>query len=93
MFCSSNSNALMKSIRTVLPAVQPHWYILLLFPNFINSKVIYHNPYCRVGDGFLVRPVFADFAFTKEVSPFLMFDYGNPRKLEPDPKGRRKGES
>ena len=38
MFCSANSNALMKSIRTVLPAVQPHW----------------------VGDGFLVRPVFAD---------------------------------
>ena len=38
MFCSANSNALMKSIRTVLPAVNPHW----------------------VGDGFLVRPVFAD---------------------------------
>ena len=44
-----------------------------------------------VGDGFLVRPVFGDVAFSKNISPFLMFDYGEPRKLSPDPKGKRKG--
>jgi quercetin 2,3-dioxygenase len=32
-----------------------------------------------VGDGFHVFPVFAHRAFTKEVSPFLMFDYGAPK--------------
>lgn len=34
-----------------------------------------------VGDGFNVYPVFADKAFTNEVSPFLMFDYGAPREF------------
>mmetsp|Transcript_5478 Transcript_5478/g.4932 ORF Transcript_5478/g.4932 Transcript_5478/m.4932 type:complete len:305 (-) Transcript_5478:79-993(-) len=38
-----------------------------------------------VGDGFLVRPVFADKAFTNDISPFLMFDYGAPRKVEANP--------
>eukprot|EP00039_Didymoeca_costata_P006352 m.89459 g.89459 ORF g.89459 m.89459 type:complete len:316 (+) comp13222_c0_seq1:137-1084(+) len=32
-----------------------------------------------VGDGFHVFPVFADKAFTKELSPFLMFDYASPK--------------
>jgi quercetin 2,3-dioxygenase len=32
-----------------------------------------------VGDGFHVYPVFHNLAFTKEVSPFLMFDYGAPK--------------
>ena len=36
-----------------------------------------------VGDGFHVYPVFGSKAFTKHVSPFLMFDYGAPRKSEP----------
>jgi len=31
-----------------------------------------------VGDGFHVKPVFANMAFTKMVSPFLMFDYAPP---------------
>lgn len=31
-----------------------------------------------VGDGFNVIPVFADKAFTKALSPFLMFDYAEP---------------
>ena len=44
-----------------------------------------------VGDGFLVKPVFANAAFTKEISPFLMFDYAAPRKLEADQKCKRKG--
>ncbi|MGV8933303.1 MAG: pirin family protein [Gallionellaceae bacterium] len=35
-----------------------------------------------VGDGFNVRPVFANLAFTEEISPFLMFDYAAPKKFE-----------
>ena len=31
-----------------------------------------------VGNGFHVYPVFADKAFSEELSPFLMFDYGKP---------------
>ena len=43
-----------------------------------------------VGDGFNVFPVFADKAFTAEVSPFLMFDYGAP-KLFPPNRNKLKG--
>jgi redox-sensitive bicupin YhaK (pirin superfamily) len=32
-----------------------------------------------VGDGFNVFPVFANLAFTEQVSPFLMFDYAAPK--------------
>ena len=35
-----------------------------------------------VGDGFNVRPVFANLAFTPDISPFLMFDYAAPRDFE-----------
>jgi hypothetical protein len=35
-----------------------------------------------VGDGFNVRPVFAQFAFTQDISPLLMFDYAAPREFE-----------
>lgn len=38
-----------------------------------------------VGDGFNVFPVFADLAFTDELSPFLMFDYAAPQKFAPSP--------
>jgi redox-sensitive bicupin YhaK (pirin superfamily) len=31
-----------------------------------------------VGDGFKVRPIFANLAFTQAISPFLMFDYAAP---------------
>lgn len=34
-----------------------------------------------VGDGFNVRPIFANFAFTQAISPFLMFDYAAPREF------------
>jgi len=34
-----------------------------------------------VGDGFLVHPVFADSAFTEDVSPLLMFDYAEPKQF------------
>ncbi len=36
-----------------------------------------------VGDGFKVFPVFSDLAFTEELSPLLMFDYGAPNKFPP----------
>lgn len=39
-----------------------------------------------VGDGFHVYPVFANKAFSKELSPFLMFDYAAPRKFPPTKK-------
>jgi len=39
-----------------------------------------------VGDGFYVYPVFNDLAFTKHVSPFLMFDYGAPKEFQPTSK-------
>lgn len=35
-----------------------------------------------VGDGFNVRPVFAQMAFTPEISPYLMFDYAAPRHFD-----------
>ena len=38
-----------------------------------------------VGDGFRVYPVFDHLAFTNDVSPFLMFDYGEPRHFPPRP--------
>jgi redox-sensitive bicupin YhaK (pirin superfamily) len=38
-----------------------------------------------VGDGFHVFPVFADLAFTDELSPFLMFDYAAPKTFSPSP--------
>ncbi|GMH94471.1 hypothetical protein TrVE_jg3249 [Triparma verrucosa] len=43
-----------------------------------------------VGDGFNVFPVFANKAFTQELSPFLMFDYASPKKF-PINTGRPKG--
>lgn len=35
-----------------------------------------------VGDGFHVYPVFANKAFTNDLSPFLMFDYAAPREFK-----------
>merc|ERR1712070_202231 len=43
-----------------------------------------------VGDGFHVVPVFSDLAFTKQLSPFLMFDYGAPKEFKPN-KGAPRG--
>jgi len=39
-----------------------------------------------VGNGFHVYPVFADLAFTKELSPLLMFDYAAPKQFPPSNK-------
>lgn len=41
-----------------------------------------------VGDGFAVTPLFGELAFTNALSPFLMLDYGAPKKFEPT-KSRR----
>jgi hypothetical protein len=45
-----------------------------------------------VGDGFHVYPVFSDLAFTKHVSPFLMFDYAAPKHFTPTSKRRGVGQ-
>ena len=39
-----------------------------------------------VGDGFLVHPLFADHAFTNDISPFLMLDYAAPLEFKPSAK-------
>lgn len=44
-----------------------------------------------VGDGFLVRPLFAEAAFTEALSPFLMFDWAAERRFEPSPTPRGVG--
>lgn len=36
-----------------------------------------------VGDGFNVFPVFNELAFTNDISPFLMLDYGAPKEFKP----------
>lgn len=36
-----------------------------------------------VGDGFRVFPLFADYAFREEISPFLMLDYAAPHVFAP----------
>ncbi len=46
-------------------------------------QVVQAPPPHWVGDGFLVRPLFAGLAFTNEVSPFLMLDYAAPTMFEP----------
>lgn len=38
-----------------------------------------------VGDGFNVHPVFNHLAFTEQLSPFLMLDYGAPKNFPPNP--------
>ena len=44
-----------------------------------------------VGDGFHVYPVFANKAFTSELSPFLMFDYAAPKEFPSSTKRRGVG--
>lgn len=45
-----------------------------------------------VGNGFHVYPVFHDKAFTAEVSPWLMFDYGAPKEFGPTTSRRGVGQ-
>lgn len=44
-----------------------------------------------VGDGFLVRPLFAEAAFTPKISPFLMLDWAAERHFGPSPVPRGVG--
>ena len=44
-----------------------------------------------VGDGFPVRPIFGELAFSQDISPFLMFDYGGPLEFTPTEKKRGVG--
>lgn len=44
-----------------------------------------------VGNGFHVYPVFANKAFTSELSPFLMFDYAAPKEFPPSKSRDRRG--
>ena len=45
-----------------------------------------------VGNGFNVYPVFAHLAFTKVLSPWLMFDYASPKQFEPTKQRRGVGQ-
>lgn len=44
-----------------------------------------------VGDGFPVRPLFGALAFSEQLSPFLMFDYGGPMIFDVTEKKRGVG--
>lgn len=44
-----------------------------------------------VGDGFLVRPIFAEAAFTEAASPFLMLDWAAEREVPPSSRPRGVG--
>ena len=45
------------------------------------KRVMERPPRHWVGNGFHVYPVFANLAFTEELSPMLMFDYAAPKKF------------
>lgn len=86
----------MKQVRRVLPRVSPHW--VSKFPHIKSpstlplSYIVPFLSFFQVGDGFFVYPIFAELAFTNEISPFLMFDYGQPKTFEPTTKQRGVGE-
>ena len=48
-------------------------------PNCPLQKILPKTYPHWVGDGFHVYPVFSGLAFTNELSPFLMLDYGAPK--------------
>ncbi len=50
------------------------------------SKIIPTSGKHWVGDGFNVRPLFDNYAFTEALSPFLMFDYAEPKMFPPTKK-------
>jgi len=58
------------NIDVALPAKEVHDVMLKPRPHW-------------VGDGFHVLPVFANKAFTRAMSPFLMFDYAAPKQFNP----------
>lgn len=52
------------------------------------KQILPATPRHWVGDGFNVHPVFQNKAFTKEMSPFLMFDYAPPKNFTPIKSGQ-----
>ena len=50
---------------------------------YTNERVTRGRPWRWVGNGFHVYPVFHNKAFTKELSPWLMFDYAAPKEFNP----------
>jgi quercetin 2,3-dioxygenase len=54
-------------------------------PTVLRSvqRVLPRPPTHWVGDGFQVYPVFSNLAFTNDISPLLMFDYGAPTAFPP----------
>lgn len=65
-------------------------------PNMTKYKVIREilgaPPRHWVGNGFHVFPVFHNRAFTKELSPWLMFDYAAPKEFQPGHERRGVGQ-
>lgn len=55
------------------------------------KQILPATPKHWVGDGFNVHPVFGNKAFTEELSPFLMFDYGTPKNFKPNNNGNPRG--
>ncbi|KAK3267818.1 hypothetical protein CYMTET_23648 [Cymbomonas tetramitiformis] len=56
------------------------------------KEILRRPPQHWVGNGFHVYPVFANKAFTNELSPFLMFDYAKPKHFEPTSQRRGVGQ-
>jgi quercetin 2,3-dioxygenase len=56
-------------------------------PTLLRSvqRTLPRPPRHWVGDGFQVYPVFSNLAFTNDISPLLMFDYGAPTEFPPNP--------
>ena len=50
------------------------------------------SPSHWVGDGFYVKPIFNELAFTNDISPFLMFDYAKPKQFNPSNQRRGVGD-
>jgi quercetin 2,3-dioxygenase len=60
----------------------------VMTPNLRSVRKILPRPPAHwVGDGFRVYPVFSNLAFTEELSPLLMFDYGEPKTFAAKPVG------
>ena len=64
--------------------------VLTIRQHFANMKAVKkvlpaQRPHW-VGNGFHVFPVFAHYAFSNELSPWLMFDYAAPKHFEPTAK-------
>jgi len=78
-------------IRTIIIALLPISQALSTPTMSLRSvkQILPAAPKHWVGDGFNVHPVFANKAFTNELSPFLMFDYAPPQQFKPLKPGKK----